>query len=99
MAIYWLTFRLQEDADYDDRYQALVDAIQRITTRWWVEPSSFMLFESSRDIDGVAASVKAAIAESKDLVLIGMPDYKTARLIGKSDDDDIFKLMPFTKRA
>ncbi len=99
MAVYWLSFRLEDDSDYPNRYQALTDAIQGMTKKWWLETSSFFVFEAEPNIDGVAATVKKAIAPSKDIVLIGMPDYKSARLIGASKDDDIFKLMPFTKKA
>jgi hypothetical protein len=99
MAVYWLTFRLADDAGYSQRYDALISGINAITPKWWVESSSFILFESSKDIDGVAATARAAVSPSKDIVLIGMPDYKNARVIGPVQDQDLFALMPFTKKV
>lgn len=99
MATYWLTFRLAADASYDRRYEALVETVRNQTKKWWLETSSFFLFESDGDIDAVAKSVKAAINPSTDIVLIGMPDYKSARIIGASTDKDLFELMPFTKKS
>jgi hypothetical protein len=97
---YWLTFRLADDATYSTRLDKLTKAVQDVTAgTWWVEPTSFLLFQSASDIDAVAAIVKAAINPAKDIVLIGMPDYKSARIIGASTDPDLFKLMPFTKKA
>ena len=99
MSVYWISFRINDDASYRQRYQNLMDAIQAISTKWWLEPTSFVLFESDRDIDGVAAMTKTAINPRIDTALIGMPDYKSARLVGVSTDQDIFFLMPFTKKA
>ena len=99
MAVYWLTFRLASDATYSDRYDALKESIRGMASAWWYEPSSFFLFESSEDIDRVAANVGSVINAAKDIVLIGMPDYKSARVLGASTDKDLFKLMPFTKYA
>lgn len=99
MAVYWLTFRLETDATYNDRYDKLIEAVDILSTRWWVEPSSFLLFESGNKIDEIARAVKTAITPSKDLVLIGMPEIKSARVIGKVTDQTLFDLMPFTKKA
>jgi len=67
--------------------------------RWWTESTAFIVFESDSSIDAVASAVKKAINEAVDIALIGMPDYKSARAIGAIQDGDIFKLMPFTKKA
>jgi hypothetical protein len=99
MAVYWLTFRLEMNATYSNRHQALMDAVERISTGWWTEPTSFLVFESDQSIDGVAGTAKSAINPAIDLVLIGMPDYKSARVIGTVTDPDLFKLVPFTKKA
>lgn len=99
MAAYWLTFRIEQDSTYSTRYEKLIDAIRGIASKWWIEPTSFLLFESSLGIDQVASTVKSAINPRTDLALVGMPDYKSARIIGASTDDDLFDLMPFTKKA
>jgi hypothetical protein len=99
MATYWLTFRIAEDPDYAKRYERFVNAIEKITLKWWVEPTSFLLFESEHNIAQVAEAAKAAFNPRTDMALIGMPDFKSARLIGASTDHDIFDLMPFTKKV
>jgi hypothetical protein len=99
MASYWTTFRIHNDASYRTRYDNLVEAVRSISSKWWVDPTSFLLFESSKDINGVAAAVKAAINTGTDMALIGMPDFKDARLVGQTGDQDLFALMPFAKKA
>lgn len=99
MAVYWTTFRIHNDASYRTRYDALVEAIRVISKKWWVDPTSFLLFESDKSIDGVAAAVKEAINSATDMALIGMPDFKDARAVGHTHDQDLFALMPFAKKA
>ena len=99
MSTYWLTFRIHENSGYSSRYDALMDSLRSHATSWWLESTSFVLFSTANNIDQVASSVKAALDPSIDLALIGMPDFKSARVIGASTDPDLFKLMPFTKKA
>lgn len=99
MAAYWISFRLADDRDYTQRYEALMEAIRQLSTKWWTEPTAFIVFESASKIDAVATAVKQVIDEAVDIVLIGMPEYKDARAIGAIQDGDIFTLMPFTKKA
>jgi hypothetical protein len=98
MSVYWLTFRIHDDAGYEHRYNALTGTVQAMSSRWWTEATSFLLFESAHNLDQVAAKVKVAVGPS-DLVLIGMPEFKDARVIGPVKDQDLFTLMPFTKKA
>jgi hypothetical protein len=76
-----------------------MDAVQSLASKWWLEPSSFIVFSSSSDISVVASRIKDAINTAKDIVIVGMPDYKSARLIGANHDNDIFDLIPFIKKA
>jgi DNA-binding LacI/PurR family transcriptional regulator len=103
MTVYWLTFRLHEDdisgRSYDKRYKALVDAVDKHSTQWWVEPTSFFVFESATMIGSIAAACKAAIAPTHDLVLIRAMDSKSAVIVGKPEDPEIFKLMPYLKKV
>jgi len=99
MSAYWMTFRLENDPQYAQRYDSLVETVRDMAQRWWIESTSFLLFETALSIDEVAAKVKSALDTAKDLALIGMPDYKSARVVGASQDGDLFTLMPFTKRA
>lgn len=73
--------------------------INEMSSTWWVEPSSFLVFSSGETIDTIAAKVKSVVDPKTDLVTIGMTDYKSARLVGKSDDPDIFALIPFMKKV
>ena len=98
---YWLTFRIHEDSGYAETYRELNDTIQTLTTggKWWYETTAFYLFSSSSSIDAIARSVGSVIRLDRDLVVIGKTDYKTGRVVGKCEDDDIFDLVPFMKYA
>jgi hypothetical protein len=99
MKTYWLSFRIADDATYDTRYERLLEAIHTPASKCWLETTAFIIFSSSHDIDALAARVKGAINATKDIAVIGMPDFKSARILGASQDDDIFALMPFIKSA
>jgi hypothetical protein len=98
-ATYWLTFRIHEDATYEQRRDRLYAAINDIAAPWWVEPTSFIAFASETSADMIAAKVKAAFNPVTDIALLGMTDFKTARLIGNSKDPDIYALIPFLKKV
>ena len=103
MTVYWLTFRLENATiggkTYEARYQALVDTLQKLTTRWWVKPTSFFAFESASSIENIAVACKRAIAPSHDLFLVREMDTKNALICGNNDDADIFALMPYLKKV
>lgn len=99
MATYWISFRIAHSGDYQTRYRELVDGLMEISTQYWEDTTSFLIIESSEDIDGVASTASIAVSDSKDLVLIRAMESKSARLIGIEDDDDVFKLMPYLKYA
>lgn len=99
MGVYWLSFRLAEEGDYDLRYKGLYAAIESRSTKWWFETSSFILFESAESIGTLSTAVKAAIDPSKDLVVLGMTEIKDMRVIGVYEDRDIESLVPFMKKV
>ncbi|MCA0058387.1 MULTISPECIES: hypothetical protein [unclassified Mesorhizobium] len=99
MATYWLSFRLQDDRTYNQRYENLTETVERLSTKWWVEASSFIVFASEAGIDKIASEIADVIYIDTDLVIVGMPEFKSARLIGHHEDDDIFELMPFIKKV
>lgn len=99
MDTFWISFRLKENNTYTERYNDLMETVRTSASSWWVEPSSFLVFSSAETIDTIASQVKKVIDNAADLVVIGMTDYKSARLIGNNDDPDIFDLIPFMKRA
>jgi hypothetical protein len=96
---YWLTFRIHDDSTYEARRDKLYAAIDGLSSKWWVEPTSFIAFASSNSADDIAAKVKASFNPLTDLALLGKTDYKTARLIGKSDDRGVYDLIPFLKKV
>ena len=99
--LYWVTFRLEEDSTWKQRYNALDSAISDATEggKWWKEPTSFYLFRSELEIGDLVTAIKGAISTRTDVVVIGKPDYKTARVIGTVEDDDIFTLWDWVKKA
>ncbi|GLS02778.1 hypothetical protein GCM10007859_28090 [Brevundimonas denitrificans] len=101
MATYWFTFRIADIGDHGARYDRLHKAAHAMSEggKWWVESTSFYVFDSQLNIDDVAAGVKAAIDPDHDLALVGMTDVKSARAVGAVQDSDLFGLIPFAKRA
>jgi len=97
LTIYWITFRIEDEVvggkSWDDRHNALVATIDRNSIRWWRETTSFIAFESTSSIDGLAYKFKAAIAPSTDLFLIGEMGAKPARICGRFTDRSIFEFM------
>ncbi len=102
MSTYWVTFRISKKTfnhkDHDDRYKALQEAVRTCTTKWWVDPTNLYVFESDRDIDSLAESFKHAIDPTHDLFLIREMNAELAVIYGKTEDHDIFALMPYLKR-
>ena len=99
MKTYWLSFRIANDTNYDVRYDKLVETIRVSASKWWLETTAFIVFSSNYEIDALATRVNSAINTAKDVAVIGMPDFKTARVLGAAKDDDIFALIPFIKRG
>jgi hypothetical protein len=42
MKTYWLSFRIANDADYDTRYDKLVETIRTSASKWWLETTAFL---------------------------------------------------------
>ncbi|HEY8037953.1 MAG TPA: hypothetical protein VIF37_20450 [Methylobacter sp.] len=102
MTTYWITFRIADarvgSKSYEDRYNALIEAIDTVATGFWGETTSFIAFSSGKSIDTIAAACKSAIAPTHDLFLIRVMDTKSAIICGKNEDQDIFALMPYLKK-
>ena len=98
--LFWVTFRIEEIGDDDARRRALEQAVSDCSNgQWWKEPTSFILFESDLSMGRVAAHLKGAIDLEHDVVVIGMPNFKTARVIGKVKDGDLFDLWDWIQTA
>ena len=99
MAVYWLSFRIAEKKTEKgtdvDRRKALYDAIKKIQPNVWEVPTSFILFETAKDIDAIAAICKNAVSPSEDSVILRKIDGGNVRFIGsKVDFDNLKKIHP-----
>lgn len=103
MATYWITFRIEDTTingrSYSTRYSEFVEAVRQQATKWWTEPTSFICFASEKDIDAICNAIKQPVSAAHDMFLIGMPELKSARVWGNNPDGDIYKLIPFLKKA
>jgi hypothetical protein len=104
MSAFWVTFRISEKTvggrTYEARYTDLVNTVHAAAGgTYWQEPTSFLAFESIHPIETLAARFKSKIAPSHDLFLLRQMDVKDAMVCGQFDDQDIFKLMPYLKKA
>jgi hypothetical protein len=73
MAVFAVTFRLESDSGYSDRYQSLMDKIKKeASSATWDEPTSFVLMESSKTAQGLCDALYygSTISESKDQLLV-----------------------------
>jgi len=100
MAIYWLSFRIDDKGNYEFRYDALLENLKRCTTgRYWEETTSFVVFTSNLGIDQICSSLTENLNHDWDLILVREMDKQSARIWGNNGDDDILDLMPYLKYA
>lgn len=96
--LYWVSFRVEETGNHAARRKALEEAIKDCTSgTWWKDPTSFVLFQSDLAINIIAGHLKTAIDEDTDIAVIGMPNFKSARVIGNVVDADLFSLWDWIK--
>lgn len=104
MASYWATFRFHDEVingrTYAKRYDDFIEELDAMTTKWWVEPTSFIAFESGYGIDDLASRLKLKLAPSKDLLLLRAMNNQEARIVGNYSSTTIFDLMgDYLKKA
>jgi hypothetical protein len=95
MAVYWLSYRIEEDATGDERREKLVNEIQFdiATTRYWLETTSFIVFENSKRIDVLAHRFRDIIDQRVDGFLMRAMERRVAYICGNWSDQDIITLM------
>lgn len=97
MAIFAVTFRIDDDDTYQERWSSVVSAIRDETiSEYWEEPTSFALIESEKTSEAVADSINnnSKLAPSKDLLLvINLSVTKGHKALGTIHDSDFRKLM------
>lgn len=100
MKTYYVSFTIEDDAGYAGRYEALMDLLKGYdNTIWWAETTSYVPFQSGKSASQIAADIKSVINATKDIAVIGATHYKTMLVVGASEDDDIYKLVDFAKKA
>ena len=91
--LYWVTFRIADHGNWKARYEAVQEAVKELTGgKWWTEPTSFLVFKSDHSIDTIASHIRAALDPDRDIAVVGMPDVKSARVVGNVEDSDLFDL-------
>src|SRR5436305_14536610 len=102
MALYWVTFRIEDHGStkptYAERYDSFIAAIKELKTNWWVEPTSFIMFESDKSLDDIATAIKKPLLPTHDMFLLRQGDHQGGRVFGKVNDLNIFKFMPYLKK-
>lgn len=97
MAIYWISFRIAKrevnNRSYQQRHDGLEAAIEDVSTNYWKETTSFIVFETESDFNALARAIKGEISLEHDLFLIRRMDQKSAYICGDNDDPSIFDLM------
>ena len=96
MAIHAITFRLESDSTYGDRYKSVVEAIRKQAgNKYWNEPTSFALIESDGTSKEVAASIdrNSTLDQCKDLLLVTNLTQKGYTALGVVKDNDLHALM------
>lgn len=103
MTKFWGTFRIEERTigtrTAAQRRADLYKVIGDRSTSWWLEPTSFMLFESTFTIDQLMAAAYAAIAPTADLFVVRHLGVAEARAIGRIENEKLLvQFMPYIKR-
>lgn len=92
--VYWLSYRIEADPG-----RAALDAsIARLAATVWRQMPGFLVFRSAYPLGTVAGRVRKVIDPARDLVVIGMVDYRGGWVIGTAGDDSIFDLLPAMRR-
>jgi len=91
MADYWVSFRIENDRAYEERYQAFREAIDKATTKYWAETTSFYLASSHMEIDQFARVISAPLLANKDKLVVRYLAKDGSIYYGKIDHLDILK--------
>lgn len=97
MNVFAVSFRIHDDATYDDRYNTTQDAIiaHAAGRQWWAETTSFFLLKSNMKSKDLAAAINnnSKFDERKDLLVVINLDQSGYCVLGKHDDDTIKTLL------
>jgi hypothetical protein len=99
MTTYMASFRVEEVGNDQERRRNLEAEILRESAMHWKDTTSFLIIEVEDTIDNLASRCKEWIAQEMDVVLFRTLGKQEARVIGAVEDQDLFALMPYCKRA
>lgn len=92
MKDYFFSFRLSEKesdkGSYDERYEAMYEALKGISNGYWLRPTSFGIFGCDLSAEDILKVVAEAIDESIDLFVLGLIEYKGIYVIGNYSSHD-----------
>lgn len=102
MADYWVTFRIASDQTYQDRYNALLDAMIKLRGQnaSWGEPTSYWAFRSENgNLESVARTLTAGLKATKDILVVGILDSAITVYFGAIEHPQAFtEMFPLSKK-
>lgn len=99
MSTFLVSFRIEHTGNYNDRYNSLNDAITQSKGTWWAETTSYYVKVTSETIESFTSRLKKCINPQHDILLVLDANVKSGRICGAVEDQDIFQLLPFLKKA
>lgn len=101
MESYWVTFRLDADAGYSKRYNALLEALGKVRGQGgsWGEPTSFWLVQSTLGIDAFTKTLASGLNAKTDLLVVRFLAKDDSRYFGNVEHLGVLKtFMPNIKK-
>jgi hypothetical protein len=87
----WATFRLNDDQTYDQRYRALVEAVNKLIVGCWAEPTSYWAIDTNLSLIQAMARMAAPLDAKMDLLVLGSRDAPGVLYFGRLENPDAFK--------
>ena len=99
MAYFWITFRIADDAGYEERYKGLVEAVQDIGAGRWSETTSFYLLEYTGTSTALARKLSAPLNRAKDMLVVKHLEDDDSVYFGKIEHPDVLvSFLPNAKK-
>ena len=100
MHTYWMTYRLADDGQFVARSKQINTILNSVSEgARWAEPHTFFIFKSKLGINDVIARFRPALDERKDMLLLGMTEFKEARVLGVPQHAALYALVPHAQDA
>lgn len=98
--LYYVTFRIEKDDEYEATYNCMLKFINQIAgSGIWDDPTSYILFKSTKTISQIAKGLKKCIDPSCDLILVS--EVKTGKMVysGVLKNKSLLSLAPWVKKV